>query len=155
MTQLPAWRVDPAWPAAPALDDDDDDLVDVAPAPDLFEAQRLELQRTVAELHLERTRQAIRLRAALRQLEQLRPGRRPPARPPGRPTEHARNDRLLALFEQTATQLPRLHRCRLAAMRLAEQQKADGAERVRVLPATTARDAIAEAERRRAGRPAT
>lgn len=153
MSKLPAWRIDPAWPAAPDCAEDDDDppaVVLYAPRqPDLFEAERAVMARRVAELHVQGTRLLLRLHHAQRELQRSRA----PAHRGGHPGHRARNDRLLALFEATPAYLPHLQRCRRAAQALANEQAASAGlplEHARVMPATTARDAIAEALRHRA-----
>jgi hypothetical protein len=119
---------------------------------DLIDQERRALADRVAELHVQGLNLQLKLHRAQRQL-QARPAA--PAPPPaapharrGHPGNQARNDRLLALFEKTPAHLPHLHRCRLAAQRMAAEIAASAGlppERARVLPATTARSAIAEA----------
>ncbi len=170
MSSAPAWAVDPAWPAVPPCDDDEDEhapggaLLEPPPRQaDLFEADHAAMAARVAELHVQGVRLQLRLHQAQRALRS-HPGPVRPAsssttsahaaRPRGRPTPTERNDRLLALFEQTSPQAAHLQRCRLAARRYAaEVATAAGLapEAARVLPVTTARDAIAEARRRRTG----
>lgn len=160
MSRLPAWRVDPAWPAVPPTDEDDlepgpDELGSPHSDPqqvDLIDQERRILAERVAELHVQGLNLQLKLHRAQRQL-QARPAA--PAPPPaapharrGHPGNQARNDRLLAHFEATPAHLPHLHRCRLAAQRMAAEIAASAGlppERARVLPATTARSAIAEA----------
>ena len=162
MSTLAAWQVDPAWPAVPEVDDDDDDPA-TRPAPahqeDLVDQERAGLARRVAELHVEGTRLLFQLHHARRALqarppapEQRQRARRSTGGHTGHPGNPARNDRLLALYEATPATLPRLQRCRMAARALAAEVAASAgvpAERARILPVTTARDAIAEARRRR------
>jgi hypothetical protein len=158
MSKLPAWRVDPAWPAVPPTDEDDEpgpELGSPHSDPqqvDLIDQERRILAERVAELHVQGLNLQLKLHRAQRQL-QARPAA--PAPPPaapharrGHPGNQARNDRLLAHFEATPAHLPHLHRCRLAAQRMAAEIAASAGlppERARVLPATTARSAIAEA----------
>lgn len=153
MTQLAAWQVDPAWPAVPDLADDELDL----PEPerrqaDLLADDRAALYRQVAGLRLEGLRLQLRLHHAQRSLAaQPAPPPAPARRRGGKPSQPARNDRLLALYEATPDKHSRLQRCRLAAQRYAaEVAESAGLDpsRARVLPVTTARDAIAEARRR-------
>jgi hypothetical protein len=160
MTKPPAWQVDPAWPAAPASDEDDEAHRDPEPEPqqgDLIAQERRTLRQRVAALHVEAVRLQFKLHHAQRAL-QAQPAAPTPSPAPlrrrgGRPSERARNDRLLALYHTTAAHLPHLQRCRQAAQMLATEVAASAGlapERARVMPATTARDAIAEAERHRA-----
>jgi len=159
MTKPPAWQVDPAWPAVPASDEDDEAPRDPDPEPrqgDLIAQERRALRQRVAQLHVEAVRLQVKLHHAQRalQAQPAAPSPEPaPRRRGGRPSERARNDRLLAIYHATPEHLPHLQRCRLAARVLAQEVAAQAGlpnERARVLPATTARDAIAEAERHRA-----
>jgi hypothetical protein len=163
MSRLPAWRVDPAWPAVPPSDDDDwngpgDELGSPHSNPqqvDLIEQERDALAERVAQLHVDGLNLQFKLHHAQRQLQaQQAPAPSPPPQRGrrGHPGHHARNDRLLAHFDNTPAHLPHLQRCRVAAQRLAAEIAASAglpAERARVLADTTARDAIAEATRRR------
>lgn len=162
MSRLPAWKVDPAWPAVPPSDEDDDEFDHASgssPDPrqvDLIDQERSALTERVAMLHTQGLNLQIKLHHAQRQL-QARPAPAPPPAPHarrGHPGHRARNDRLLAHFDNTPAHLPHLHRCRVAAQRLAAEIAASAGlppERARVMPATTARSAIAEAQARRKG----
>ncbi|HXD05646.1 MAG TPA: hypothetical protein VN680_06340 [Burkholderiaceae bacterium] len=161
--KLPASQVDPAWPAAPDFDAHEQALLDALSVPaapsqtDLIERERAALRHRVADLQLQALRLQVQLHQARRQ-QRAQPAPCPPPQTPingrGRPHQYARNDRLLALFEQTPYQLPHLQRCRMAAQALAVEVTTTAGlpiGRARVLPVTTARDAIAEALRRRRG----
>ena len=167
---LPPWAVDPAAPAVPDFDEEDVDEVVAARA----EAERAPpavdpwgvhaAARARDEAHLYRTRWHLTLRRARRlaapwvaapEVPTPAPaadwltGPGPllllpePRRKGGHPGHRARNDRLLALYEEIsarAAHLPHLHRCRMAGEALLREGGTD-----RPMPATTARDAIAEA----------
>jgi len=156
MTKPLAWQVDPAWPAVPASAEDDE-----APAAelyiprqvDLIDRESASLRQLVATLHRDGTNLQIKLHQAHRALQA-----RSEVPPRSQHQRHqfaghrARNDRLLSAFETTPAHLPHLQRCRLAAQILATEIAASAGmppERARVMPATTARDAIAEAKSRR------
>ena len=138
-----AWQVDPAWPAVPP-ETDDDATTREADAEPLVTA----LQRRLTSVLVEARRLSLALHKAQRAANPPPPTPSADQRRPGNPGHPARNDRLLELFEQTPLHLPRLQRCRMAAQRYAIETNA-----ARFMPATTARDAIAEARRRRDGTP--
>jgi hypothetical protein len=168
MSRLPAWKVDPAWPAVPPSEEDDwncepghDELGSPHSDPrqvDLIEQERSALTERVAMLHTQGLNLQLKLHHAQRQLQAQPAAPAPPAAPHarrGHPGHRARNDRLLAHFDNTPAHLPHLHRCRVAAQRLAAEIAASAGlppERARVMPATTARSAIAEAQARREAR---
>lgn len=145
----PAWTVDPAAPAVPEDDLDEDDpplaplaLADDGPSP-RNQARTLQTRHTIT------LRRARRLAALLNQAPAQTPAVKHKG---GHPGHRARNDRLLELYERTPAHLPHLTRCHLAAVTLhAEivQRSGELAARARVMPAATARDAIKEARRRR------
>jgi hypothetical protein len=159
MTKPLAWQVDPAWPAVPASAEDDEapeQDIDVPRQVDLVDQQVSALRQRVAAFHCDGTNLQVKLHHAQRALQAHTGAPQVPtsmARPRRQfAGHHARNDRLLAAFETTPAHLPHLQRCRLAAQILAAEIAASAGlpiERARVLPATTARDAIAEAKSRR------
>jgi hypothetical protein len=168
MTKLPAWRVDPAWPAVPPDDSVEPDPREPGPEElgsphsdpqqvDLIQQERRALANRVAELHVQGLNLQLKLHRAQRALQARPAAPAPPAqaRPRnvgGRPRQLARNDRLLALYDTTPAHLPHLQRCRQAAHLLAAEIAASAGlppERARVMADTTARDAIAEAQSRR------
>jgi hypothetical protein len=154
MRDLPAWRVDPAWPAVPEQPDEDGlEFDDPAPSEDApLGADRL-MARQLATLHTERTRLLLRLHRAARRPEfALTASSGAPARKRGHPGHRERNDQLLALFEATPAHLSLAQRRTIAARQLAARIAAaagQAPERARVMPMATARDAIAEALRHR------
>jgi len=159
MSKPPAWRVDPAWPAAPPFDDDDLDEIRAleqafAPPLEITPAQRerQRLAQQVAELHLQTTRLHLKLRRAERELEQrLAQTAAPPRNPGGRPHQHARNDRLLAIYETLPAHLSHAQRCRHAAHKLATQVatlEGPSSKGARPLADSSACQAIAEAKSR-------
>lgn len=103
-----------------------------------------------------------RLLLAQRRIARLEAGHAPAAPPPlplpakhkgGHPGHRTRNDRLFEIFEQTNPRLSGHQRRHLAASKLArETATAAGRdpERERIMPDSTARDAIEEARRHRA-----
>jgi hypothetical protein len=143
MSRLPAWRVDPAWPAVPPSDEDDEPWpADPEPQQlDLAEQERRALVERVATLHVEQTRLHLRLHHAERALRASLPAAAPRRR--GRPDKHARNDRLLALYLTVPERHTKRTRCTIAA----QQMHAETAEPL--MPWTTVRDAIGEALHRR------
>jgi hypothetical protein len=152
---IPDWLVDPAAPAVPGHDLDDEAFAAWHAAP----AQPPGRARLVDDSHLQRTRHLIALRR-MRRLERASAHPRDvvtglcnivalaaalvmPARKRGHPGHRARNDRLLALYEATSERLSHAHRWRLTATSYARETG-----RREMNPATV-RDAIAEARRHR------
>jgi predicted nucleic acid-binding Zn-ribbon protein len=164
MSRPPTWRVDPAWPAAPPFDDDDLDEIRAleqafAPPVEITAAQRerQRLAQQVAELHLQTTRLHLKLRRAERELQaqqaqvQQAQAAAPPRNPGGRPHQHARNDRLLAIYETLPAHLSHAQRCRQAAHKLAAQVaslEGPSSKGARPLADSSACQAIAEAKTR-------
>ena len=130
---------------------------DTGRAPSVWRALA-EARAMLSEARAMRTRWLIALKHARRSnapADGIAPHPAPavPKRKGGHPGHRDRNDRLLALFEQTPERLARLQRCRLAARAYA-RELADAAGREiderHIMPAPTVRDAVAEALRRRA-----
>ena len=160
--RLPDWAVDPAAPAVPDDDPDDEDarrLEEHAPPARTSAPAVLEARRFVAEARTMKTRYILAQHRAHRlaalcgvQTPPPPPPPAPPKRKGGHPGHRARNDRLLALYEATPGHLPKATRCHLAAAELARAVAVEAGTpnaHVRPLPTATARDAIAEALRRR------
>ena len=162
----PDWLVDPEAPTVPADDPDEpfeapevhENGYALVQPPELRQARAV-ARLALAEAHLFKTRHLISVRrarrlAALAQRPVPSPSAPHPApRKGGHPGHRVRNDRLLTLYEATDAHLSRLKRCRLAAAAYAaEVARAAGRDPAReyVMPQATARDAIAEARRRRA-----
>jgi hypothetical protein len=154
MSRTPAPDDDAAAHAVPPDDAGDDVPIDdlaLAPGTPGAPSPARALARALADLHTRETRLALREHRLARLQAALAAAAPPvaPKRKGGHPGHRARNDRLLELYEATPERLPHLQRCRLAATALARELEAAGAPPRRIMPAATARDAIAEAQRHR------